>query len=106
MAWPILKLESVHCFCSELCQYLTHRGGKAKNPAEIIYSFWGREDINWRAFAHKVTKKVSQTLKFNDRSENCFVLDDTLKARRGKKVEGSSLHHDHNSAKTIQAQQF
>ena len=51
MVWPILKLESVHCFCSELCQYLIHRGGKSKKPAEIIYSFWGREDINWRTFA-------------------------------------------------------
>ena len=106
LVWPILKLQSVHCFCSELCHYLEHKGGKPKNPAEILYSFWGREDINWRKFAQKVSRKISVELGIHTNKRACFVIDDTLKARRGKKVEGSSLHHDHNSGKTLQGHQL
>lgn len=106
LIWPILKLRSVHCFCSELCHYLEYKEGKPKHPAEILYSFWGREDINWRKFAQKVTRKISISLGFHSDPKTCFVIDDTLKARRGKKVEGSSYHYDHNSGKTLQGHQL
>jgi len=61
LVWPMLKLQSVHCFCSELCQYLEiggdkTEGHKPKRSSEILYDFWGREDINWRQFALKWRK--------------------------------------------------
>jgi hypothetical protein len=34
-----------------------------------------------------------------------FVVDDSLKERRGKKVEGTSRHYDHNSGRSIQGHQ-
>lgn len=106
LIWPLLKLESVHCFCSELCHYLEHKGEKPNKPVEILYSFWGRVDISWRRFARKVSKKIAVTTSLHTDQNACFVIDDTLKARRGKKVEGSSLHHDHNSGKTLQGHQL
>ena len=106
LMWPILKLDSIHCFCSELCQFMDLGKDNPQRPAEVIYDFWGREDINWRKFAQKVTHKVYQELSFNQDPDLCFVVDDTLKARRGKKVEGTSQHHDHNSGKTLQGHQL
>lgn len=85
---------------------MEYKEGKPKHPSEILYSFWGREDINWRKFAQKVTRKISTTLGLHSDPKTCFVIDDTLKARRGKKVEGTSLHHDHNSGKTLQGHQL
>ena len=106
LIWPILKLESVHCFCSELCHYLESKGERSNKPVEILYSFWGRIDISWRNFARKSSKKVAVNTGLYSDQNACFVIDDTLKVRRGKKVEGSSLHHDHNSGKTLQGHQL
>jgi len=106
LIWPLLKLESVHCFCSELCHYLEHKRGKSNKPVEILYSFWGRVDISWRKFARKVSKKIAVTTRLHTDQNACFVIDDTLKARRGKKVEGTSRHHDHNSGKSLQGHQL
>lgn len=106
MIWPVLKLASVHCFCAELCQYLEDGGNKPKRSSEILYDFWGREDINWSQFSRKITHKVYKATAMDKGSKLCFVVDDTLKSRRGKKVEGSSLHHNHNSGKTEQGHQL
>ena len=42
LIWPLLKVESMHCFCAELCQFLS---GKVS----VLYDFLGREDINSKA---------------------------------------------------------
>ena len=106
LVWPVLKSKSIHCFCSELCQYMKKGAQKVKRPADVIYDFWAREDINWRMFATKASLKVSKEIDLGNPQELAFVVDDSLKPRRGKKVEASSLHHDHNSGQTIQAHQL
>ncbi len=106
LVWPVLNSTSIHCFCSELCQYIKIGLQKIKRPADVIYDFWGREDINWRKFATKASVKISKEIHLGNPDELAFVVDDSLKFRRGKKVEGSSLHHDHNSGKTIQGHQL
>ena len=37
--------------------------------------------------------------------KRAFVIDDSLKQRRGKKVEGSSKHFDHNESRVVQGHQ-
>lgn len=106
LVWPVLKSPSIHCFCSELCQYIKKGVLKIKRPADVIYDFWGREDINWRKFATKASIKISKDIDLGNPQDRAFVVDDSLKSRRGKKVEGSSLHHDHNSGRTIQGHQL
>ena len=106
LVWPVLKSASIHCFCSELCQYIKKGAQKIKRPADVIYDFWGREDINWRKFSTKTSLKISKELNLGNSQDIAFVVDDSLKPRRGKKVEASSLHHDHNSGRTIQGHQL
>lgn len=79
LIWPIKKLQSDHCFYSILYHFLEYKEGKPKNTAEILYSFWGREDINWQKFAQKVTQKISIALGMHTESKASFVLDDILK---------------------------
>ena len=106
LVWPVLKSASVHCFCSELCQYIKKGGRKIKRPADVIYDFWGREDINWRRFSTVASRKIWKEMNLGNFKELAFVVDDSLKPRRGKKVEGTSLHHDHNSGRSIQGHQL
>ncbi len=106
LVWPVLRSNSIHCFCSELCQYIKKASRKLKRSADVIYDFWGREDINWRKFATKASVKISKHLDLGNPENLAFVVDDSLKPRRGKKVEATSLHHDHNSGKTLQGHQL
>ena len=106
LVWPVLKSASIHCFCSELCQYIKIGTQKIKRPADVIYDFWGREDINWRKFSTEASRKIYKEMDLGNAKEQAFVLDDSVKSRRGKKVEGTSLHYDHNSGRTIQGHQL
>ncbi len=106
LVWPVLKSASIHCFCSQLCHYIKKGAQVIKRPADVIYDFWGREDINWRKFATKASLRISKELNLGNPQDTAFVVDDSLKPRRGKKVEASSLHHDHNSGRTVQGHQL
>lgn len=105
LVWPVLNSSSIHCYCSELCQYIWINAKKLRRPADVIYDFWAREDINWRKWACKVSRKVGDKINLGNPEKQAFIVDDTLKARRGKKVEGSSRHFDHNSGTSMQGHQ-
>ena len=36
LVWPLLKVDSLHCFCAELCQILA-------GHVSVLYDFLGRE---------------------------------------------------------------
>lgn len=101
LVWPVLKLPSIFCFCAELCQYLKREEKRPERPADIIYDFWSREDINWRGWAREVSRKIGVQVDLGKTAKTAFVVDDTLRQRRGKKVEGTSRHYDHNSGLTV-----
>ncbi len=102
LIWPVLKMSSIHCFCNELCQYLKQCLGR---PEDVIYDFWGSEDINWRNWACQTSAKVLKQVDLGKVQKMAFIVDDSLKQRRGKKVEGTSRHYDHNRGITIQGHQ-
>lgn len=106
LVWPVQKSPSIHCYCSELCQYMWIKSEKLRRPADVIYDFWAREDINWRKWACKVSRIVANKINLGNPEKQAFVVDDTLKARRGKKVEGTSRHFDHNSGTSVQGNQI
>ncbi|MFT5407092.1 MAG: hypothetical protein ACI9DF_005963 [Verrucomicrobiales bacterium] len=58
LVWPVLNSSSIHCYCSELCQYIWINAKKLRRPADVIYDFWAREDINWRKWAYKMSRQV------------------------------------------------
>jgi hypothetical protein len=92
LIWPLLKVHSLHCFCAELCQFF--KGGPS-----ILYDFLGREDINWRGLSSELSHRVYQGNEMGSRSECAFVVDDTSKARAGRKVEGTSCYFDHTEGR-------
>jgi hypothetical protein len=88
LVWPLLKVKSLHSFCTELCQIL-------KGQLSVLYDFLGREDINWRGLSSEAGRRVYEENEMGSPSECAFVVDDTSKARAGRKVEGTSCYFDH-----------
>jgi len=98
LVWPLLKVKSLHCFCAELCQILA-------GERSVLYDFLGREDINWRGLSNELARRIYQTNELGSRSQRAFVVDDTSKARAGRKVEGTSCYYDHTQGRTLKGHQ-
>jgi hypothetical protein len=92
LVWPLLKVKSLHCFCSELCQVL-------EGKVSVLYDFLGREDINWRGLTGQLARRVDRANDLGARSQRAFVVDDTSQARAGRKVEGTSCYFDHTQGR-------
>jgi hypothetical protein len=92
LVWPLLKAKSLHCFCSELCQFLS-------GQVSILYDFLGREDINWRALSSQLARQVFHSNDLGSRGQRAFVVDDTSQARAGRKVQGTSCYFDHSEGR-------
>ncbi|MEZ5327252.1 MAG: transposase [Verrucomicrobiales bacterium] len=50
-------------------------------------------------------QKVAAQNELGPVERRAFVIDDSIKTRRGKKVEGSSSHWDHTEGRTVRGQQ-
>lgn len=98
LVWPLLKVDSLHCFCAELCQILA-------GHVSVLYDFLGREDVNWRGLSSGLARRVQQDNDLGARSQRAFVVDDTSKARAGRKVEGTSCYYDHTEGRTRKGHQ-
>src|SRR3989441_995320 len=94
LTWPLLGLQSIHCLCAQLGQIL-------QGQLSVLYDFLGREDISWRGLSSQVARRVIQQNDLGARRHRAFVVDDSVKARAGRKVEGTSCHFDHTEGKTI-----
>ena len=86
MQW--LKESSIAMFCRDsmlsFCQA----------SRDVLYDFLKREDFNWRRLQFLMARKVVQKQDLADDELRAWVLDDTLTARRGKVMEGVSVHFD------------
>ena len=99
LIWPFLGLDSVASFCGKMIDTF-YIGGK-----DVLYRFLRRENINWRLIAFNLARTIFDKHGFHNDSDSAFVVDDTLKHRRGKKVEGVSSHFDHTECRHVLAQQ-
>lgn len=99
LIWPFLKVDSISSFCGKMAGNF-YAGGK-----DVLYRFLRREDINWRAICFSVSKAAYDRHALGAGSDTAFVVDDTLKHRRGKKVEGVSSHFDHTECRHVLGQQ-
>ncbi len=98
MLWVWLKVDSVGMFSRDaLLSFST-----AKKDA--LYALLNREDLDWRKLQRLTAKKV---LKVSSKNKlNAFVIDDTVKTRRGKTMPGVSSHFDHLTARCVMGQQI
>jgi hypothetical protein len=99
LIWPLLKVDSIHCFCAELCQILS---GKVS----VLYDFLGREDVNWRGLSSELARRILQQNELGPRRQRAFVVDDTSKARAGRKVQGTSCYFDHTESRLRKGHQM
>ena len=95
MLWLWLQKESIGMFARECLQ-----GAMGK---DVLYDTMNREDLNWRKFHEQVAHKTVQALKTT--GKKAYVVDDSVKARFGKKMPGISSHFDHTSGRHKMGQQ-
>ena len=99
IVWPLLDVRSISNFCGKLISVFIIGG------SNVLYDFQKREDLKWRKLRQLTAKRIYIKNGFADEKIKAFVFDDTLKARRGKKVEGTSTHFDHTANRHIKGQQ-
>lgn len=99
LVWVFLNQSSIRSFLGKFVGFF-FGGGK-----DVIYDFLKREDINWRGVSMNLSKAVYSGRKLANEQEIAFVVDDSIKQRRGKKVEGVSTHFDHTEGRCVMGQQ-
>ena len=72
---------------------------------DAVYEFFKRQDLNWRGLNYRVARAVYQRGGFEHSSLQAFVIDEVIKSRRGKRMEGVSAHYDHCLGRTVIGQQ-
>ena len=100
LLWPMLGAKSIHAFCSKCIKnYL-------EGSIDTLYAFMRRCDLNWQAMGARVALFVFNRHFANQCEQTAFVVDDTLRKRRGKKVQGACYHFDHNEQRSVFSQQL
>lgn len=97
--WPLLDVRSISNFCGRPISVFI-KGGK-----NVLYDFLKRDDLAWKNLRMRIAKQIYLENRIDAEPVKMFVFDDSLKHRRGKKVEGSSVRFDHTINKHVQAHQ-
>lgn len=98
MLWVWLKVDSVAMFSRNSLQCFS------ATKKDALYDLLNREDLDWRKLQFITAKKI---LRATDCChESAFVVDDSVKIRRGKKMPGVSSHFDHLTGRCVMGQQI
>jgi len=99
LLWSWLNMSSIAMFSRKAlgCFTLARK--------DVMYDLLKREDSNWRTLNLATAKKVYQQQGLADSKIKALVLDDSIKQRRGRKMEGISSHFDHVSGGYVMGQQ-
>jgi hypothetical protein len=100
LVWVFLKKDSIRSFLGSLVGNF-FLGGK-----DVLYDFLKREDINWRRLSMCTAKEIYVGRNLAFEHETAFVVDDSIKKRSGKKVEGVSKHFEHSEGRCVMGQQI
>jgi len=99
LLWKWLNMSSIAMFSRKAL------GVFSKARKDVMYDLLKREEINWRALNSQTAKAVYQQNKLVGSRIKAFVLDDSIKTRCGKKMEGVSSHFDHVTGRHVMGQQ-
>lgn len=72
---------------------------------DALYETLKREDLNWRKLNLEVGLQVYKNPQLQRAQVKAFVADDSVRPRRGKKMEGVSRHFDHLTGRSCMGQQ-
>ena len=97
MILPLLKVNSVHSFCKK---YWRHWSQSRK---DTLYRFKHNTAYRWRSFMYKVNRQIFKAIELDNipQEERYFVIDDTILAKLGKKIENVSYIYDHNISRSV-----
>ena len=98
--WPFLEVRTIYAFCRKHLEHFT----TARKDA--LYDLMARSDLSWRGLHGRLSSLlIRRSIGIKDLARAAFVLDDTTKGKRGKKMEGMCYHHDHTTGRTISGYQ-
>jgi hypothetical protein len=99
LLWKWLSVSSIAMFCRKSL------GMFSTAKKDVMYDLLKREDSNWREFNLQTAKAVYNQNRLEGSKLKVLVLDDSIKGRRGKKMEGVSSHYDHVSGRYVMGEQ-
>jgi len=99
LLWKWLNMSSIAMFSRKAL------GTFSMARKDVMYDLLKREQINWRVLNSQTAKAVYQQNKLIGSRIKAFVLDDSIKTRCGKKMEGVSSHFDHVTGRHVMGQQ-
>ena len=99
LLWKWLHVSSIAMFCRTALEWFSH----AKK--DVLYDFLKREDVHWREFNLRVASQLYRSQQWNTAKVRAYVLDDSIRPRRGKKMEGVSSHYDHVTHRHVMGHQ-
>lgn len=99
MIWVWVKADSIGMFANDMM-----RSFGCKNK-DVLYDQMKREDLDWRTLHYQTVRKVIQKEKIHQAPIRAYVVDDSVKERKGKQLEAVSQHFDHLLGRTVKGQQ-
>jgi len=99
LLWKWINVSSIAMFSRKAL------GMFSRAKKDVMYDLLKREDVNWRVLNLQTAKGVSQQNGLGQSRIRAFVLDDSIKTRCGKKMEGVSSHFDHVTGRHVMGQQ-
>lgn len=99
LLWKWLNMSSIAMFSRKAL------GMFSNARKDAMYDLLKREEINWRELNIQTAKAVYKQNKLAGSRIKAFVLDDSIKTRTGKKMEGVSSHFDHVTGRHVMGQQ-
>lgn len=72
---------------------------------DALYETLKREELNWRKLNLEVGLQVYKNHQLQNSQVKAWVVDDSVRQRRGKKMEGVSRHFDHLTGRNCMGQQ-
>jgi hypothetical protein len=99
LLWKWINVSSIAMFSRKAL------GMFSRAKKDVMYDLLKREDINWRLFNLQTARGVYRQNTLGQSRIRALVLDDTIKTRCGKKMEGVSSHFDHVTGRHVMGQQ-
>ena len=94
---PFTSADSVHSFCGKLWKSWT------QSHKDSFYRFKKNEKFRWRRFFLLLNRQIFKATEIEKIpvAEQCMILDDTIIAKRGKKIENLTFVRDTTNDKTV-----
>jgi len=94
---PLLRSKTVHGFCKK------HWQNWSLAQKDTLYRFQQNDKYRWRSFMTKISQQILHAVELENipQEDRCVVVDDTVLAKRGKKMQNVSYVYDHNAGRTV-----